>query len=311
MHDFFLGGRALLLAITLFSAGCGDRNNGTGSPDNDSVRAITARDARGELLTLSAPARRVVSLAPNLTEIVCAVGAEGRLVGRTDYCNYPPSIDSIPSVGDIQNPNFEKIFAAHPDIVLMSIAGNSESVYDKLKELGLHTFVLDAGTIDATIDAIDTVGYLVGYTADARTITTTMRHDIDSIRRLSKREARVTTFMLIDKSPLITVSHGFLAEALETAGGENIAKGAVAPYPVFSREEVLKRDPEVILLVSPARNALSELLELYPEWKGLQAVRTGRVYTVDPDIVSRPGPRISEGIKLLHHLIHGRGTEGE
>ncbi len=299
-----------LLALTalILLAGCGnERADGEGD-DRRETGQITLSDAKGGRISLSGPAKRIVSLAPNITEILFAIGAGERVIGRTAFCDYPPSAAAVEVVGDFQRPNFERIVALHPDLVLMSAVGNLEEAYRKFGELSINAFVLEAATIEGTIEAIDTIGTITGLEPNARRISDGLRRQIDSIRSLAAASPNVSVFVVIDKSPLISVSKGFLAEAIEIAGGDNIAKGSVAQYPTFSREEVVRRNPEVVILVSPAPNAVEEILELYPEWGTLGAVRAGKIYRVDPDLLSRPGPRIGDGIDLLFRTLHGKNA---
>lgn len=293
----------VVLALISFS-GCNERSDNKASTDTTDQAEISLSDAIGDTVRLKGPGQRLVSMAPNLTEVVYALGAGDMLVGRSAYCDYPPKARSVPVVGDMQSINYERIVQLAPDLVLMSIAGNNDGGYKKLKELGLRPFALAATTVDGVVNAIDTVGMLIGREKQAATLTEELRRGIDSIRRLAKSAPRVRTFIVINRAPLMTVSQGFLSELLEAAGGENIAAGGAIVYPTYSREELLRQDPEVILVPGPATEGIAALIESYPEWKTLRAVRSGRVYTVDPDILLRPGPRLLQGCKLLYQLLH-------
>lgn len=294
-----------IVLLSLAMIGC-EAQRGTSSTEllRDSG-AIVLHDAIGEEIQLEGPARRVISMAPNLTEAVFAIGAGQKLVGRTAYCDYPPEAARIPVTGQYESINYEMILASKPDLILMTFAGNTDASYRKLKELGLKPFVLEATTIAQVINSIDTVGMLLGEVERAHLVSNRLRERIDSIRSRTAGRQRIRTFVVIDKSPLITVSRGFLSEALEIAGGENIASGTGMAYPQYSREELLRQDPEVILIPggSTAGSPLEELLRLYPEWKNLSAVRQQRVYTIPQEYLIRPGPRIVDGIERMHALF--------
>ena len=295
-----------LLAPFLLLAACGQKHDGAESNDRraDTTHAIVLRDAHGEQLRLSAPPARVISLAPNLTEMVYALDAGPLLVGRTAYCDYPAAAAAVTIVSDIQTPDYDRILTLRPDLVLMTFAGNSEGVYRKLKDLGIPVFAFGASTVDGVIATIDTLGILLGRRESAARLGADLRRRIDSIRTLARSAAEVSTFVVIDRSPLITVSQGFIADALAIAGGRNIAAGSATAYPQFSREELLRLDPEIIIYPDTRSDAVTELLKIYPEWKRLRAARNGHIVRIQPDLVSRPGPRIADGIELLYRTLH-------
>jgi iron complex transport system substrate-binding protein len=297
----------LLLILPLLGGGCRAKEPERHPSTTDTVGGITLTDFVGGRLSLRAPPSRVISLAPNITEMVFAIGAGSRLIGRTSSCNYPPEAVRIESIGDYQTLNYEKIVAMKPDLVLMTFAGNTDAGYRKLKELGIDVFALDAETLTGVINTIDTVGLLLGYREGAENLSRQLRTELDSIHQLASARPMIPTFIVIDKSPLMTVSRGFIDEELKVAGGENIAAGAVAAYPTFSREELLRRDPEVILYPTSSAEDLQALTKLYPEWSRLRAVRNHRVYALPPDLLFRPGPRIIEGIRLIYRALHENG----
>jgi iron complex transport system substrate-binding protein len=271
------------------------------SPDS-TIRLI---DAVGDTVILPHSARRIVSLAPNLTEMIFAIGAGNRLIARTDNCNYPPQAASIPSIGDYQSLNYERLLSMKPDLILMTYAGNTKTSYEKLKELGLRPYVLESATLNGVIHTLDTVGILTGEKVRGAEMAHSIQSTVDSIRTLASTSPAVETFIVIYNSPLMTVSRGFLDEALTIAGGSNIAAGAIAAYPTYNREELVRRDPEVIIMASHSFDDLADLLRMYPECKKLQAVRNNRVYILPPDIILRPGPRLQQSVLLLYQALHG------
>ncbi len=271
----------------------------------DSSMAISIIDAVGEKVELARPARRVISLAPNLTEMIFALGGGDQLVGRTSYCDYPAEATKVPAVGDMLTLRYEDIIALKPDLIVMSIVGNTDANYRKLRDLGLTVCAIGAENVGHVIASIDTMGMLLGRRAEASVMIERLFGQIDSIRGLAVSAPPVSAFIVIDKSPLITASRGFFAEELMLAGGENIAAGESATYPKYSREAMLRRNPEVILLPGTSWSSVEDLLKTYPEWKNLRAVRGNRVYVIPPDILLRPGPRITQGLAALYEALHG------
>jgi iron complex transport system substrate-binding protein len=294
---------AILLQASI--AGCGGTGDRSSERSADVADSVVLRDAVGEILRMAGPPRRIVSLAPNLTEMIFTVGAGDRLIGRTSFCTHPPAAASAAVVGDLMSVDYEKVVALHPDLVIMSYAGNSLAVYRKLKELGLNVFVLGAESIDGVIGSVDTVGMLTGRSSQAGAASARLRRTVDSIRALVATSAPVPTFVVIDKTPLMTVSRGFLAEMVAAAGGRNIAEGAAASYPHFNREELLRVDPEVILIPAYSREYVREVIAAYPEWSRLRAAREEHIYGLPADVVLRPGPRLGESIVLLYQSLHG------
>lgn len=280
-----------------------------GGPSDDPSRRDTLQsqllqDATGRGYQLEHPAKRIVSLAPNLTEILFAIGAGDRVIGRTSFCNYPLEARSIAVVSDMQTPNYERLLSLKPDLVLMTFVGNSPAAYTKLADLGLEPFAVSAQTIDGTLAAIDTIGVLVGERDNARMLQHDIRATIDSIGAMARAQRSISVFVVLDRAPLMTVSGGFVNESLTIAGGENIAAGDPTPYPRFSREEVLRRDPEVILMPGDSAQSLEALIGSFPEWSQLRAVRNHRVYTIPADVLFRPGPRLTHSIRQLYDVLH-------
>jgi ABC-type Fe3+-hydroxamate transport system substrate-binding protein len=295
---------AWIALIAASIAACGDAPRSASDTGRES--SITLRDATGREVTLARPARRIVSLAPNLTEILYAIGAGELVVGRTQFCNHPPEVASVPVVADMTAPNYERLVRLRPELLLMTFAGNSSAVYDRLRDLGLQPYALSAETIAGTLGVIDTVGRLVGRERDARAVVDGIERTLDSIAALTRGRARVSAFIVLDRAPLMTVSGGFINEALERAGGVNIAAGNPSAYPRYSREEVLRHDPEVIIVPGDSTATAEALLATFPEWKQLRAVRNGRVHGLSADILFRPGPRIAESVRILYDALHTR-----
>lgn len=281
------------------------RDARSAAPTADSAGPVRLRDAYGEEVTLPHPARRIVSLAPNLTETVAAIGATDLLVGRTAYCDYPPEVLKVPVIADLQTIRYEAVLQRKPDLVLMSWAGNIGSNYDKLKQLGLRPYLLGAANLHGVINAIDTIGLLVGRGAQARAVSNRLRAEVDSIGALAAAAPRVSVFVVIDKAPLMTVSKGFLNDLIDAAGGTNIAAGAITAYPLYNREELLRRDPDVILIPWTSTDIVPEMLRTYPEWQRLRAVREKRIYAMPRDILFRPGPRLGQGLRSIFEALHG------
>ena len=259
-------------------------------------------DDLGRSLTFDRTPTRIVSLAPSITETLFALGAGERIVGVTDYCDYPEEARSKEKVGGLVNPSIEKILSLKPDLIIMTTEGNLKDDFNHLEEFGILLFVTNPRTLNGIYKSITDLGLLTGETGHAGTIVGRMQSRVDSIRALHTR--RKKAMLAVSLLPLMAVGRGtFLAEVLDLAGGENIAASTGLTYPTLSREAVLASDPEVLVLPSDIFLPQEDLLRLYPEWKDLRAVKNGKVFSVDSDLISRPGPRVIDGLEALNRLF--------
>lgn len=266
---------------------------------------ITLVDDLQRTITLPAPAERVVSLAPSITETLFFVGAGERVVGLTNYCNYPPETATKQRVGGVINPNIETIVRLHPDLVLMSTEGNARTDFEKLVSLGMTVFVTHPRTVDDVFASIERIGVLTGQGDSARRLVRSLRVRADSVTARAARSAKRSALVCVSLHPIIVVgSKTFLAELIERAGGSNIVSAGSSTYPLYSREAVLTSDPDVLIFLSDIVADTRDVLRLFPEWSNLKAFRSRSVARIDADIVSRPGPRIVDALELLFHLLH-------
>lgn len=272
------------------------------SPLSAQIRVVDDLD---RTVTLSHPAERVVSLAPSITETLFAVDAGTQVVGVTDYCNFPAEARTKPRVGGVINPAIETIVGLKPDLVIMTVEGNDRRDFDKLQELGLTVFVTNPRSLEGILASIEDVGALTGRADTAHRLVQRLRA---RARQIAERVAglpKPSVLMIVSVQPLIVVGRGnFIAEVLERAGGRNAALSAVSSFPVYSREAVLKDDPDMFIFTCAVLPDSTELVQLFPEWSNLKAVRRGAVFHIDADIISRPGPRIVEALEILYRILH-------
>ena len=299
---------ALLLPALLIWA-CSDEQ-----PKEEPVTALQGTifvDAYGDTIELGENRPHLLSLAPNLTEIIYALGGGKQLLARTDFCDYPPEVGQLESIGTLGTYSYETILALGPDLLLMmTFDGSSRSEYDRLKALGLRPVAFSEGDVPHVIDMIDEVGVVIGREKEAGAMTAEMRSRLDSIAAAVSNEAPVATFVVIQTSPLMTVSGDFITSMLTIAGGRNVVAGDPLAYPRYSREALLGADPEAIIYPSVDPDGASEFQRLYPEIEQTEAGASGRIMTIDPNLVARPGPRIIDGIIRIRELITGDTTPG-
>jgi iron complex transport system substrate-binding protein len=270
-----------------------------------SFAQISVVDDLQRTVTIPSPAQRVVSLAPSITETLFAIGAGGRVVGVTDYCNYPAAAKTKQRVGGVINPNIEAIVGLKPDLIVLSMEGNVREDFNKLTSFGIPVFVTNPRNLEGIYTSIAQLGSLTGRPAQAMTLVHSLKMRADSIVLAASASKSRKTLLFASLQPIIVVGRGtFLAELIDLAGGTNTAAQASSTYPAYSREAVLKDNPDVLIFMSGILSNPAELTQLYPEWKTLNAFRSKKIFVIDSDIVSRPGPRAVEGLEMLYKIIH-------
>lgn len=272
------------------------------SPLEAQIRVV---DDLQRIIVLSAPARRIVSLAPSITETLFALDAGEQIASVTDYCNYPAAAQTKPRVGGVINPSIEAVIGLKPDLVVMSVEGNLRRDFDKLVELGLNVFVSNPRSLEGIFASIEHLGLLTGRADTAQRLVQQLRRRASEIRARTIGVPRPSVLLFVSLQPIIVVGSGtFIAELLELAGGKNTAAGAASSFPTYSREAVLKDDPDVVIFLSDVLHDGTESLQRYPEWSRLKAFRTNTVFRIDADIVSRPGPRAVDALEVLFRFLH-------
>jgi len=267
----------------------------------------TFTDDMGREITIDEIPQRIVSHVPCITEILFALGLEERVVGVSDYCDYPEEAKLKPSVGNYFNPSIEKIVALDPDLVLTD--GHSQNVF-QLDSLDITVIVLQPEDIDGIFKDIELAGKVTGTQARAKKLIKEMERDISRILNQVKDAPPVRVFYIIDATDLNnpwTAGPGSFADSLITmAGGQNIAAQAQGAWVQFSLEAVVASDPEIIILPAKHGTAFTspEVLKGHPAWREVTAVKQDRIYIIDGDLVDRPGPRIVQGLEKIAEIIH-------
>jgi len=257
---------------------------------------------------------RVVSLAPSLTEIVCAIGGEDLLVGRTTACDYPPHIvDRVPAVGGFGRPSMELLLTASPTLVL-DVDLEDESVGQKIQNLGLRRERIACRHLDDIPEAIRTIGALIGRKRQAAALADPIAATILRLRKQGAGAHRPRVYVEIWHDPMMTAGAGsFVSELVTLAGGYNVGDKAEKDYFKVSSEWIVAADPEVVVCLFGSDIARPRDLVLQRAgWNGVTAVKRGAVYDdMNHDLILRPGPRVLESIEILRERIGGTlaGTE--
>lgn len=267
---------------------------------------LTLTDDTGRQVKLKKTPKRIVSLAPSNTEILFALGLGHRVVGVTTFCDYPPEAKKKEKIGGFENPNLEKVISLKPDLVLAT-GGIQQPFIQELEKVGISVFVLHPKDLNQLIAGIDKVGKITGQVEQSRRLTGTMRKTIADIRSKvasQRKKSRPKVFVEIFSQPLYSAGAGtFIDDLIKISGGKNIAAEAGSDYVVYSLENLLKENPDIYIAV---KGSMSDpgLLKKRAGFSDLKAVKNNRVYIVDDNLVSRPGPRIIEGLKQIAKYIY-------
>jgi len=285
---------SVLFAIA-FSASCSREVSLT---ETTAVRSVT--DDLGRTVNVPVKIDRAISLAPSLTEMIFAVGAGDTLVGVTSYCNYPEQAKAIEKVGDTMTPNIERIIALKPQIVFVSTASQLEAFTKTLDDQGIAVFVSDGKSLDDVYRSLNQFGDLFGTRKRAANLVSDLTQRADAVRCSVEGKPTPKVFVQISNDPLFTIGKdSFLTEVLDHAGGSSATKDVPTAYPKLSKETAMAMGPDVIILSDSDDNKEPNVV-----FKDSRAVKNGRVYRVNADILSRPGPRLVDAIEQIARDLH-------
>ena len=251
---------------------------------------------------------RYVSLAPATTEILFALGLDEKIVGVSSYCNYPPEAKQKEKVGSFSAPNIEKILSLKPDIIFCTGMEQTPMVTE-LRHLHFKVYVSNPASIQELLDSILEIGRLTHKEPEAQKLTQDIKNRLQRIKESLQAEPVHKTrkvFVEIWGEPLITAGRGsFIDEVIYLAGGTNIAHDVPRSFCYFSTEQVLKRNPDCILLTYMSAELPQEIIKKRFGWDKIAAVKNKCVYNdINPDLLLRPGPRIAQGVQELYNRLH-------
>lgn len=262
-------------------------------------------DDYGHEVTLAAPARRVVSLAPHLTELMYAAGAGGRLVGALAYSDFPPEARSLPRVGSEASIDLEALVALRPDLVVAWPNAGSARAVERIAALGIPVFRSEPRELEDIARTIETLGRLAGTEVQARAAARAFRARAARIAADYSRRPAVRVFYQVWDRPLITVSGDHvISKVIRLCGGENVMADLPGIAPEIDRERVLRADPQVIV-ASGADGARPAWLDDWRAFPGLAAVRSGNLHAIRAELLQRHTPRLLDGADLLCQILEG------
>jgi iron complex transport system substrate-binding protein len=245
--------------------------------------------------------QRIVSLNPTTTELLFALGARERLVGRSRWDVFPPAARNITDVGDALRPNVERVLSVEPDLVVLYESAENAAAVERLKATGVDVLVLRIDLLADLRRAIDTLGVLLGDTTQANLVRDSVFASLRRVHDATTGLQRPTVFWHVWDSPIITIGSGsFLTELVNIAGGRNVYEDITAPSATVSLEDIVRRNPHYVL----AGPVTAAHIRADPQWRAVPAVREGRLVVFDTILVGRPSVRIGEAARSLGRLLH-------
>lgn len=256
---------------------------------------------------------RIVSLVPNVTEILFSIGAGGQLVGDSDFCKYPDAAKGKPKVGGFLNPNLEKIIALRPTAVV--VLNSQGELAGKLEGLGIHPVIVQSDSIADVYESLERVGLLTGQTTEAAKLERDIRDKLGALRKVSEKRSRVRTLIVVGRQPAALQDiyaagpHTYLGEILEAAGGENVLEAGARPYAAVTKEQIVQSNPDVIIDTSLGEaGSNATVVEAHKKvWSDLPmvgAVKSGRVYYLSDPYLTIPGVNIPATAEKLAELLN-------
>lgn len=263
-------------------------------------------DEIGRKVKIPHAAKKIVSLAPSITEILFALGLHDEIAGVTDFCDYPEAALKKPRIGGFVSPDIEKIVSLRPDLIIAIRDGNRLEVLHRLDDLGLSVYWIDPRGFDGVIGTIRNLGEVVGRPSESRRTAEEMVRKKENIVAATRALPRPRVFFQVGDTPMITVGSRTLAsDLIRLAGGRSISEDETIDYPLYSMETIMAMAPEIIIMSSmDSKKNYPNLVKKWQRWKNLPAVRMNAIYVVDSNLVDRPTPRIVEGLEAMVRMIH-------
>lgn len=303
----------VLLIIVLFSAllaSCTPADAPQPTAEPTPAASITLVDGLGRSVSLAQPAQKIISLAPSNTEILYAIGAGDQIIARDEFSDYPEQALALTAVGGSMGKfDLEQITRLQPDLVLLAET-NAPELATSLENLGLTVYYLsNPADFDGLYGNIEIVGALTGHSTEAEKLNAGLRERVDAVLfKIAPLSSRPVVFYELDGSdparPWTAGPGNFVDLLMRMAGGFNAAADMQQAWAQISLEELLVQNPSIILLGDAAYGITPEMVKARAGWEGLAAVQRDQIYTFDDDLVSRPGPRMVDGLETLARLIH-------
>lgn len=287
----------LLLFILSITSGCAVPVEET---PVDTGIAVT--DSLGREVVFETIPEKIISISPGTTEILFALGLDDKIIAVSDYCDYPEAALAKPKIGGFQDPNLEVILSMEPDVVF-SAGGIQEELITKMDELGINVVVLDADNIEQILENITIAGQVTGKDQKAQELVADLSNRMNSVIEKVKEEPKPMVFFEVWDDPLMTAgSTSFINNVIETAGGTSIGAVNAEEFYNFSMEQLLEADPDIYIVNTHSHEPQD--IKVRNGYDVLSAVKNDKVFAIDDNTISRPGPRIIDGLEAMAKILH-------
>jgi len=295
------------LILTFIFSSCNTKSQISEKQSESKLKnSFTIKDDIGVEIKFDSIPKKIISLAPNITEVLFAIGAESVVSGVTDLCDFPPEAKLKTKTGNYLSPDYETITSLNPDLVIMYVENSSQPTYQALKNMGLKIFVSNAKNINGVFEMIKDFGVITGREGIANKIADSLSLIRDNYVIANKDT--ISTLLIISVNPLMTANKNtFVNEISELAGFQNIYKNESIDYPMISYEDVNFKNPEFIILPTDTTNEQNYtkfVNELNGKLNNLSAVKGKKIILIDDNVMFRPGPRVLEGVYLLKNKLN-------
>jgi iron complex transport system substrate-binding protein len=265
--------------------------------------AVVAVDDRGQAIEFANPPQRIISLAPNITELLFAVGAGSHVVAVSEYSDHPADAMALPKIANALGVDFEHILDLQPDLVIAWLSGNGRRVIDRLEHLGIRVFVTEPRRFADVERLLSVFGQISGHPRKGSSQASRFGKQVAALRDRYARRAAISVFYLLSQRPLMTINgEHMISELLTLCGGDNVFADYRLLAPTVNIEDIMKRDADVILISSTVPN-VSQVRAQWLMMKDLKAAQTSRVFVVDADLINRQAPRLVQGAEQVCRLI--------
>ena len=263
-------------------------------------------DSLGRNVAVNPVPKRIISLAPSITEMIYFLGLEERLVGVTRFSYFPKEATKKPKIGAYTDVNIEKVVTLNPDLVIATADGNKREDVEMLEEAGIPVYVVNPRKVHQVLDTIERLGQICGVTDRAKSLVNCLRERVSKVMKAVRNREKPLILLVINVKPLISVNQSTIHhDIIQLAGGRNMTGDQSFTYPKLSMEEVIKKGPDVIIISSMEKEGEFERARKeWFRWPTLPAVQRGRVYLIDSDLIDRSAPRIVIGLEEMARLIH-------
>lgn len=293
------------LFLSIFFSSCTKKEEKISQ--STTVAKFSIKDDLGIEVSFDGVPKRIISMAPNITEGLYAIGAQDYIVGVTEFCDYPPEAKLKTKVGGYDNANYEMVAALKPDVVLITVESINRPMYQALQNLGIKMFVLNAKNVDGVAMMMNTLGKLTGKEKEAQTISSKIKSERDSINKGSGSDTQNKCLVIVGTNPIMTASKtSFINEIMLLSGLNNIYADSPMDYPTISYEDITVKNPAYILLpydTTKTDKLKVELDEIRKQLSSTEAVRKNNFIIVDNNVVFRPGPRVIDAVRIIRSKV--------